>query len=134
MAYDVFLGASVFGVAATRPLEVAQDIPAMAREVDYIAPMLYPSHWAPGEYGVSHPNGQPYAIVRRSLADFKRQTKGTGARVVPWLQDFSLGVRYGPAQVRAQIRAARDLGIREFLLWDPLVTYTAAALDRETRR
>lgn len=131
--HDVFVGASVFGVAATRPEEVAQDIPRMAREVDYIAPMLYPSHWGPGEYDVANPNGEPYAIIRRSLADFERQTKGTGARVVPWLQDFSLGVDYGPAEVRAQIRAARDAGVREWLLWDPLVTYTADALDRDAK-
>jgi peptidoglycan/xylan/chitin deacetylase (PgdA/CDA1 family) len=128
--YDVFLGASVFGVAATRPREVAQPIRAMARNVDYIAPMLYPSHWGPGEYDVARPNSQPYEIVFRSLADFQKQTRGTGARVVPWLQDFSLGVDYGPAEVRAQIRAAAARGIDEWLLWDPLVTYTADALDR----
>ena len=130
----VFLGASVFGVAATRPEEVAQDIPAMAREVDYIAPMLYPSHWGPGEYDVAYPNGQPYDIVLRSLRDFLVQTDGKGARVVPWLQDFSLGVTYGPAEVAAQIRAARDVGIPEWILWDPLVTYTAEALDRNAKR
>jgi hypothetical protein len=49
--------------------------------------------------------------------------------VVPWLQDFSLGVTYGPNEVREEIRAARDAGIREFLLWDPLVTYTSDALE-----
>jgi hypothetical protein len=131
LAPRTFLGASVFGVAATRPSEVAQDIPAMAREVDYIAPMVYPSHWAPGEYDVADPNAQPYEIVRRSLADFARDVRGTGARIVPWLQDFSLGVAYGPEQVRAQIRAARDEGMPEFVLWDPAVTYTAGALDRD---
>lgn len=127
---EVYLGASVFGVAATRPTEVAQDIPMMARHVDYVSPMLYPSHWGPGEYGVAFPNGQPYDIVLRSLRDFKTQTRGTGARVVPWLQDFTLGVDYGPNEVRAQIRAARDAGIDEWILWDPLVTYTTEALDR----
>ncbi|MDP8910433.1 MAG: hypothetical protein M3M94_00010 [Actinomycetota bacterium] len=132
--YRTFLGASVFGVAATRPREVAQDIPVMARHVDYIAPMLYPSHWARGEYGVSHPNAEPYAIVRRSLADFKDDVAGTGARVVPWLQDFSLGITYGPAEVAAQIRAARHEGINEFILWDPAVTYTAEALTRDAPR
>jgi len=128
--HRTFLGASVFGVAATRPHEVAQDIPSMARELDYVAPMLYPSHWGPGEYGVADPNGSPYEIVVRSLKDFQTQVRGTGARVVPWLQDFSLGVDYGPAEVRAQIQGARDAGISEWLLWDPLVTYTADALDR----
>jgi hypothetical protein len=126
--YGTYLGASVFGVAATRPTEVAQDIPEMASHVDYISAMVYPSHWARGEYGVAHPNAQPYDIVERSLEDFQRDVRGTGARVVPWLQDFSLGVPYGPARVKAQIRGARDAGIDEYLLWDPSVTYTSAAL------
>jgi len=124
----VLLGASVFGVAATRPEEVGQDIPAMARHVDYIAPMLYPSHWGPGEYDVPDPNGQPYEIVLRSTADFVKQVRATGARVVNWLQDFSFGRDYGPAQVRAQIAASRAAGVEEFILWDAAVTYTAEAL------
>jgi len=126
-----FLGASVFGIAASRPEEIAQDVPAIAGEVDYIAPMLYPSHWGPQEYGVARPEVQPYAIVRRSLVDFQRIVRGTGARVVPWLQDFSLGVRYGEREVRAQIDAASAVDIDEFLLWDPTVTYTGAALGRD---
>jgi hypothetical protein len=126
--YGTYLGASVFGVAATRPTEVAQDVPAMAAHVDYISAMVYPSHWASGEYGVAHPNAQPYEIVQRSLEDFQRDVRGTGARVVPWLQDFSLGIHYGAGRVDAQIRGARDAGIDEYLLWDPSVTYTAAAL------
>jgi hypothetical protein len=126
--YRTFLGASVFGVAADRPREVAQLVPEMARHVDYIAPMVYPSHWAPGEYEVADPNAEPYRIVRRSLLAFQRDVRGSGARVVPWLQDFSLGVDYGPTEVRAQIDAAHADGIDEFLLWDPAVTYTAQAL------
>jgi hypothetical protein len=128
-----FLGASVFGIAVTRPEEIAQDVPAMAREVDYIAPMVYPSHWGPGEYGVASPNTQPYDIVLRSLEDYQAALHGTGARLVPWLQDFSLGAEYGPDEVRAQIQASRDAGAREFLLWDPAVTYTEPALDRGAR-
>jgi len=126
-----YLGASVFGVAATRPTEVAQDIPMMAPHVDYISAMVYPSHWAPGEYGVADPNAQPYDIVQRSLEDFQRDVRGTGARVVPWLQDFSLGVDYGPAQVKDEIRGAHDAGVDEYLLWDPAVTYTARALPTD---
>jgi hypothetical protein len=131
--YKTFLGASVFGVAATRPAEVAQDIPMMAAHLDYVSAMVYPSHWAAGEYGVRNPNAQPYDIVLRSLQDFQKDVRGTGARVVPWLQDFSLGVDYGPAQVGAEIQATRDAGIDEYLLWDPAVTYTAAALSTDAR-
>ena len=131
--YRTYLGVSVFGVSATRPDEVAQDIPEIARQADYVAPMVYPSHWGPGEYNVGNPNPQPYEIVARSLRDFQRDTRDTGARVVPWLQDFTLGVTYGPAEVRAQIDAARHDGINEFLLWDPNVTYTSDALTPDAR-
>jgi hypothetical protein len=103
-------------------------VPAMARQVDYVAPMVYPSHWNPGEYDVGDPNGEPYEIVLRSLADFKRDVAGSGARLVPWLQDFSLGRTYTSKDVRAQIDAARRLGMDEYLLWDPAVTYDADAL------
>jgi len=128
-SYDVLVGASVFGVAATRPTEVAQDIPAMARQLDYVAPMLYPSHWGPGEYGVADPNGSPYEIVKLSSRDFVKQVRGTGARVVNWLQDFSYGRDYGPEEVRAQIRGSREAGVDEFILWDAAVSYTEAALE-----
>ncbi len=132
--YGTYLGASVFGIAATRPAEVAQNIPAMAEHLDYVSAMVYPSHWAHGEYGVANPNAQPYDIVQRSLEDFQKDVRGTGARVVPWLQDFTLGSpTYGPAQVSAQIRGAHDDGIDEYLLWDPHVTYTAAALPTDAR-
>ena len=123
------VGVSVFGIAATRPDEIAQDIPRMATTVDYVAPMVYPSHWGPGEYGVADPNSSPYDIVFRSLEDFQSQVAGTGATVMAWLQDFSLGVDYGPAEVRAQIQAAEDAGVLDFLLWDAAATYTRAALE-----
>lgn len=66
---------------------------------------------------MANPNSQPYDIVFRSVADFHTQTKGTGAKVIPWLQDISLGVRYGVAEVKAQIRATADAGIDGYFLW-----------------
>ena len=129
-ARTALLGASVFGVAATRPEEVAQDIPAMAREVDYVAPMVYPSHWGPGEYGVADPNAQPYDDRPRARStDFVAQVRGTGARVVTVAPGLLLGRDYGPTEVRAQIKAARDAGVDDFILWDAAVEYTPDALD-----
>jgi hypothetical protein len=101
----------------------------MAAVVDYLAPMVYPSHWGPGMYRVDSPIHQPYEIVEKSLADFQRVTEGTGVRFVPWLQDFTLfGVAYGPEQVKAQIDAAASLGINGFMLWNPNVRYHGDAL------
>ena len=125
---QVFHGVSVFGIAARRGQFIAQDIGAMSDHVDYVAPMVYPSHWGRGEYGVSHPEAQPYDITYASLADFQDVLAGTNTAVVPWLQDFSMRVAYGPTEVRAQIDAAADLGISDWLLWDPKVTYTTDGL------
>jgi hypothetical protein len=127
-AQGAYLGLAVFGVSATRPKEVGQDIPTMAKYVDYVAPMLYPSHWAPGEYNVANPNAQPYDIVFRSLKDFEKKVAGTKAQVMPWLQDFSLGLTYGPAQVKAQIKATFDEKLTSFFLWDAGCSYTAVAI------
>ena len=127
--YGVEHGASVYGIAATRPTQIAQDIPAMAEHLDYVAPMVYYSHWGPGEYGVDDPGTQVYDITHRSLEDFVEAVEGKRARVVPWLQDFQLGSPHGEPQVRDQIRAGADLGIDEWLMWNASVRYTTSAYD-----
>lgn len=124
----VYQGASLFGVAALSPNAIGQPVAAIARHVDYIAPMLYPSHWVRGMYRVEHPNAQPYDIVYASLADFQAKAAGSGVAFNLWVQDFSIGIHYGPEEVRAQIEAARDLGVDSWLLWNATVRYTAEAI------
>ncbi|WP_405986059.1 putative glycoside hydrolase [Streptomyces sp. NBC_00872] len=133
-SHPAYLGVSVFGIAATRPTEIAQDIAALVKVSDYIAPMVYPSHWGPGEYGVANPDTAPYAIVQRSLADFARQAKGTQTEIVPWLQDFSMGSTYGPAQVAEQIKAAAANKMNSFILWNAGARYQGAALQQIVAR
>lgn len=127
--HGALLGASVYGIAATRPTEIAQDIPAMSQYADYVAPMVYPSHWGAGEYGVAAPERQPYDITARSLADFANLADESRTAVVPWLQAFSLRHTYGPAEVRAQIEAAEANGISSFLLWNAACRYDPEALE-----
>jgi hypothetical protein len=127
------LGASVSGISATRPTQIAQDITAMAPHADYLAPMVYPSHWRSGEYGVANPEGQPYDITARSLADFVTLTRGSGTAVIPWLQAFTLRLPYRAAEVRAQIEAAEANGIDSFILWDLNCRYPQAAALRPVK-
>jgi len=122
-----FLGASLFGIAAFRPEDVAQDVTRIARNVDYIAPLIYPSHWGKGIYGVAEPESEPRKIISESLVHFKALVKGSGARIVPWLQDFSLSVHYGPREVCAQVAGAEAQGIHEWIMWNANVVYTRAA-------
>jgi hypothetical protein len=74
--YGIQHGASVYGIAADRPTQIGQDIPAMAEHLDYVAPMIYPSHWGPGEYGVADPNRQPYDIIRATLEVWEEAVEG----------------------------------------------------------
>jgi hypothetical protein len=127
---DVDLGLSVFGIAATRPNQIAQDMPLLLPWVDYVAPMVYPSLWNDGEYGVADPAAQPYDIVERSVTDFVDHARATGVAVIPWLQAFSLtgDPTYGPDMVDAQIRAAAAAGGQGFLLWNASSVYDSGGL------
>jgi hypothetical protein len=130
--YGTVHGASVYGISADRPNDVAQDIPRMAEYLDYVAPMTYPSHWGPGEYGVANPLMSPYEIMDASMAVWLETVEGKRARVIPWLEDSnyptSLGYPDRESYLRRQIDATYDNGIREWILWDPSVRYTASGM------
>jgi hypothetical protein len=116
--YGVVISADIFGLTSLvkHDMGIGQTIKLMAEHVDYICPMVYPSHYARGEYGIPNPDVQPYKTVSLSLADALKSVEGTDCKVRPWLQDFSLRARYGKAEVLAQRKAAEELGITEFLL------------------
>ena len=118
----------VFGLSATRNMGIGQRPAALAEHVDAIYPMVYPSHFGPGELGVPDPNAQPGRTVALALRDFDVAMRGTDARLVPWLQDFTLGRTYTLADVREQVQAARDAGVEGFMLWNAEGVYTRAAL------
>ena len=128
--YGVTHGASVYGIAADRPEQIGQDIPGMAEHLDYVAPMIYPSHWGPGEYGVSEPNRQPYDIIRATLEVWDEAIEGTDTRVIPWLEDTSYRAWDRPFQIAEQIRATKDHEVNEWLMWNPGSRYTPAAYQR----
>ena len=122
------LSAAVFGLSATRDLGIGQKPRKLAGLVDALYPMLYPSHFGPGQFNLDDPSARPGPTVAFSLKDFRRQVRGHGTQLIPWLQDFSLGRRYTFDDVRAQIDAARRQEARGFLLWNPEGVYTAPAL------
>ena len=120
----VYQGAAVFGISATRPQTIAQDIPLIAQHVDYLSPMLYPEKWGRGEYNVADPQAQPYDIISRSLVDFQSQVAPMHRAVIPWLQDYTGRVAFGPAEVQAQMQAAADRGITSWMFWSPHTQYS----------
>jgi hypothetical protein len=118
----------VFGLSATRNLGIGQNPRRLAKIVDAIYPMVYPSHYGSGEYGLASPVSTPGRTVGRSLRDFRRQMRGGRAQLVPWLEDFSFTGTTTLEHVQEQIRAARRWKAGGFLLWNPSGVYTTGAL------
>jgi hypothetical protein len=124
----VRVSVDVFGLAATRDLGIGQRPGRIARYVDAVYPMVYPSHYGSGEYDLDDPNAAPRRTVAVSLRHFERELRGREVDLIPWLQDFSYGRTYTLSDVQAQIDAAADADTRGFLLWNAAGVYTDGAL------
>lgn len=128
------LSADIFGLttSASDDLGIGQKIELIAPLVDFVCPMIYPSHYALGSFGYANPAEYPYEIIHRALFDGIQKLTAVGIsseKLRPWLQDFDLlGVPYTAERVAAQMQAAEDSGISSWLLWDPTTQYTQAVL------
>jgi len=96
--------------------------------------MIYPSHYGDGNFGIEHPDTQPYDTIlgalKKSEDDLKTyEAEGEDQAIVrPWLQDFTASylanyIQYGDKEVRAQIQAVYDAGYDEWLLWSAACKY-----------
>lgn len=126
--WDRMLSATLFGFMsyAVDDQGIGQRPERMTPFVDYLSPMIYPSHYGPGNYGFDNPNAHPYEVIAASLKEFQPLIESNGCRLRPWLQAFTCGPPpYGRNEIRAQIKAAEDNNINTWLLWDPRVDYRA---------
>jgi hypothetical protein len=125
----VNISIDLFGLTttATDDLGIGQKIVEMAQWVDYVSPMVYPSHYKGGTYGIEDPNKAPYETVYAAMKGAVKRIPPEKLR--PWLQDFTMkGFPYRKEQVRAQIQACYDNDIGSWLLWNPRCVYTTLAL------
>jgi hypothetical protein len=123
----------VFGLTATDSTDmgIGQRWEMFVDRADVVLPMVYPSHFAPGTYGLRNPNAKPYETIAHALEDVTRRTQpvANAARIIPWYQDFTLGLpRYRAEQVRAQINSGYASGYPSWILWNPGSRYTVGAL------
>lgn len=130
------LSADVYGLVTSyeEDLNIGQTWRSIAPAVDVISPMAYPSHYSSGMYGISKPDLQPYSVIRHAMMEAQqsnailRENNLRTAKIRPWLQGFTASwvhphQRYGAAQIRQQIQAAKEQGINEFLLWSSNCRY-----------
>jgi hypothetical protein len=133
----------IFGLtaSATGDLGIGQVWEDFITVADVVLPMVYPSHYYAGSYGFARPNAEPYRVVRNALREALERSRphANAALIRPYLQAFTLGrrlPRYTPHEIREQIRAAEELGLTSWVLWNPRSVYQRDALRpyRDTPR
>ena len=134
------VSADVFGAVVLSDIDaeiVGQDFKEMSKYLDYICPMVYPSHYAKGTFGIEYPHIDVYEIIyqtmklgQNKLENEQGQIKAT---IRPWLQDFTIKNiepywKYGPEEIGKQIEGAYAAGIEEWLFWNAAGRYTEEGL------
>ena len=138
----LFVSADVFGTIIGSEIDanaVGQVYTELAKHLDYICPMIYPSHYGAGNFGIDYPDTKPYETILGALQKSKlvldeaAEADGHVSRqaiVRPWLQDFTasyLGsgkyIPYGYEEVQKQIQAVKDAGYEEWMLWSAANKY-----------
>lgn len=134
-----YISADVYGLVGSveDDMSLGQYWEAISNTVDYICPMMYPSHYANNTYGIPIPDANPYGTIFYSARDSVTKNKNlkTPAIIRPWIQDFTAPwvrgyIKYGEKQVSEQIKALEENGVDEFMLWNPSNRYSETAVTR----
>ncbi|MCT4508608.1 MAG: SH3 domain-containing protein [Tepidibacter sp.] len=124
---NVYISADIFGLVGSVPndMGLGQYWEAVSGVVDYVCPMMYPSHYGNTVYGLDVPDAHPYETVFQSAKDsvYRNRRVDNPATIRPWIQDFTASwvkgnIKYDRAEVRQQIKALNDNGIDEYILWN----------------
>lgn len=136
----VYVAADVFGTVIDNETDqriVGQDYVKMAEHLDYICPMVYPSHYHNGAYGIRIPDAEPYQTIVAAMTSSAKELsvlpEENRAQVRVWLQGFTATwvsghISYGRDEIRAQIKGAYDAGYEEWILWNAGVKYQRETL------
>jgi hypothetical protein len=151
-----YTSVDLFGMTTTNydDLSIGQVIERAAPYFDFVAPMVYPSHYPKSFLGLGNPNDYPYKVVNYAIQSgvnrmlssttpmqgFLHERIGTSTPAVytkpiytadklrTWIQDFDYGGDYDATDVSNQIQASVDAGVNSWMLWAPSNIYTKAAL------
>ncbi|MHB1392153.1 MAG: putative glycoside hydrolase [Clostridia bacterium] len=136
---NVYISADIYGLVGSveDDMSLGQYWEAVSNVVDYVCPMMYPSHYANKTYGLSVPDAYPYETVYHSTKDSVARNKNieTPAGIRPWIQDFTAPwvpghIKYSDKQVEDQIRALEENGVKEYLLWNAGNRYSEGAIAK----
>ena len=136
----VVISADLFGftMVKTEDIGIGQILEDAYAYFDYVAPMVYPSHYPSGFMGYKNPAVWPYEIIADSMQkgqqrlDAYKMTASSTTQLRPWLQDFDLGADYDATMIGKQIKATEDmLGDQYvgYMLWNPSSNYTSGGIQ-----
>ena len=125
---QIIFGADLFGTIIGSDVDrdrTGQNYLSIAEHTDAICPMIYPSHYANGTFGMNVPDQYPYETIANALQLSKEalgETDSPKGVVRPWLQCFNAiwvdgHITYGSKEVHDQIQAVYDAGYEEWFLW-----------------
>lgn len=134
---NIPISADLFGMTTsnTDDLGIGQILEDALQHFDFVAPMVYPSHYPATFMGFAKPAEKPYEVIKFTMASAVKKAEAVSvspSKLRPWLQDFSIGgVIYTPEMVRAQIQATYDVGLNSWMLWNASNIYSVSALERK---
>lgn len=113
------LSADTFGFILTNKQDggIGQNLETIVQNVDFISPMVYPSHYSTGSFGFQNPNKYPYEVITEALTDALDRGVDKN-KIRPFLQGFW----HSNEDIRNNIKAASDLGM-DWLIWNILSVY-----------
>lgn len=128
------ISGDLFGMTTTNTddLGIGQNLEIALTYLDFVCPMVYPSHYPSGWNGFSNPASKPYEVISIAMKRGVERAQAIGVdpnKLRPWLQDFNLGATYTKDMVKAQIDATYDVGLDSWLIWDPANTYTLGVYE-----
>lgn len=127
----ILVSADVYGIMAwAQPIDVritGQLLEDMAKHLDVISPMLYPSHFSAGFAGVANPADQPYMFMHKGLTLLNKKVAGTDVVVRPWMQAMPWRVsNFNARYITEQLRAGRDTKATGYMMWNAQNRYDTA--------
>ena len=126
---NVPISADIFGYTfLSDNVGIGQYLPDLIKSLDYISPMIYPSHYSAGNFGYQNPAQHPYEVVAQTLSrgekNFNQENK---QKIRAWIQGFDMGAIYNERMINLEKQALYDFGLKSWIVWNPGNIYNPKA-------
>lgn len=135
--YPVLTSANIFGYICWKHKDqkIGQRLIDLAKHVDYLSPMLYPSGFPHGIPGYKNPVANSYEVISHSLKKAQELSGLSAWRFRPWLQAFRDYAfdrrRFSADEIHAQINASDAGGSHGWMLWNAASRFSLAGLQQD---